>query len=92
MHLFCFRVQRKKKLEHPLLAYLIKPVQRITKYQLLLKDLQTCCAESQGEIKVSSVLLIDLRVMSIRIIRSIPNSILTSSLFCRSLAYHSKVF
>ncbi|XP_041986619.1 triple functional domain protein isoform X2 [Aricia agestis] len=45
------RVQRKKKLEHPLAAYLIKPVQRITKYQLLLKDLQACCAEGQGEIK-----------------------------------------
>lgn len=48
------RVQRKKKLEHPLAAYLIKPVQRITKYQLLLKDLQACCAEGQGEIKVTS--------------------------------------
>ncbi|CAK1554742.1 unnamed protein product [Leptosia nina] len=45
------RVQRRKKLEHPLAAYLIKPVQRITKYQLLLKDLQACCAEGQGEIK-----------------------------------------
>ncbi|XP_049885181.1 kalirin isoform X2 [Pectinophora gossypiella] len=45
------RVQRKKKLEHPLAAYLIKPVQRITKYQLLLKDLQACCQEGQGEIK-----------------------------------------
>lgn len=45
------RVQRKKRLEHPLAAYLIKPVQRITKYQLLLKDLQACCAEGQGEIK-----------------------------------------
>ncbi|XP_053624403.1 kalirin isoform X1 [Plodia interpunctella] len=45
------RVQRKRKLEHPLAAYLIKPVQRITKYQLLLKDLQACCAEGQGEIK-----------------------------------------
>lgn len=50
------RVQRKKKLEHPLAAYLIKPVQRITKYQLLLKDLQACCAEGQGEIKVSTYL------------------------------------
>lgn len=50
--LFVNRVQRKKKLEHPLAAYLIKPVQRITKYQLLLKDLQACCAEGQGEIKV----------------------------------------
>jgi triple functional domain protein len=30
---------------------LIKPVQRITKYQLLLKDLQSCCDEGQGEIK-----------------------------------------
>ncbi|XP_052565340.1 triple functional domain protein-like isoform X2 [Culex pipiens pallens] len=44
-------VQRKHKLEHSLPAFLIKPVQRITKYQLLLKDLQSCCDEGQGEIK-----------------------------------------
>lgn len=33
-------LQRKYRVEHPIAAYLIKPVQRITKYQLLLKDLQ----------------------------------------------------
>lgn len=33
-------LQRKHRVEHPISAYLIKPVQRITKYQLLLKDLQ----------------------------------------------------
>lgn len=44
-------MQRKYKLEHSLPAYLIKPVQRITKYQLLLKDLQSCCDEGKGEIK-----------------------------------------
>nr|XP_050856802.1 kalirin isoform X4 [Vespula vulgaris] len=44
-------LQRKQKVEHPIAAYLIKPVQRITKYQLLLKDLQACCQEGQGEIK-----------------------------------------
>jgi len=33
-------LQRKHRVEHPIAAYLIKPVQRITKYQLLLKDLQ----------------------------------------------------
>lgn len=44
-------LQRKHKVEHTLAAYLIKPVQRITKYQLLLKDLQSCCDEDQGEIK-----------------------------------------
>lgn len=46
-------LQKKHKVEHPIAAYLIKPVQRITKYQLLLKDLQSCCQEGQGEIKVS---------------------------------------
>lgn len=46
-------LQRKHKIEHPLAAFLIKPVQRITKYQLLLKDLQSCCDEGQGEIRVS---------------------------------------
>ncbi|EZA49568.1 Triple functional domain protein [Ooceraea biroi] len=44
-------LQRKHRAEHPIAAYLIKPVQRITKYQLLLKDLQNCCQEGQGEIK-----------------------------------------
>ncbi|XP_049818825.1 kalirin isoform X2 [Aethina tumida] len=44
-------LQKKHKVEHPIAAYLIKPVQRITKYQLLLKDLQSCCEEGQGEIK-----------------------------------------
>ena len=45
-------LQRKYKLEHPIAAYLIKPVQRITKYQLLLKDLLSCCSKDRpGEIK-----------------------------------------
>lgn len=44
-------LQRRYKIEHPLPAFLIKPVQRITKYQLLLKDLLTCCEEGHGEIK-----------------------------------------
>ncbi|XP_073973142.1 trio Rho guanine nucleotide exchange factor isoform X3 [Rhodnius prolixus] len=44
-------LQKKHRVEHPIAAYLIKPVQRITKYQLLLKDLQSCCGEGQGEIK-----------------------------------------
>ena len=45
-------LQRRHSLEHPIAAYLIKPVQRITKYQLLLKDLLSCCgSEDMGEIK-----------------------------------------
>ncbi|KAM7356678.1 trio Rho guanine nucleotide exchange factor [Cochliomyia hominivorax] len=48
---FFDELQHKHKVEHPLPAYLIKPVQRITKYQLLLKDLLSCCEESHGEIK-----------------------------------------
>ena len=45
-------LQRKFQLEHPIAAYLIKPVQRITKYQLLLKDLLSCSSDQdQGEIK-----------------------------------------
>ncbi|XP_028393138.1 triple functional domain protein-like isoform X5 [Dendronephthya gigantea] len=32
-------------------AYLIKPVQRITKYQLLLKDLLTCCEGSETSLE-----------------------------------------
>ena len=39
-------------LDHPVESYLIKPVQRITKYQLLLKDLLNCSRnQDQGEIK-----------------------------------------
>jgi hypothetical protein len=45
-------LQRKYHLEHPIAAYLIKPVQRVTKYQLLLKDLLSCCeSEDRGEIR-----------------------------------------
>jgi len=48
-------VQQKHRLNGPISSYLIKPVQRITKYQLLLKDLLACCEEGQGEIKVTAV-------------------------------------
>ncbi|KAF2359799.1 Dbl (DH) domain [Trinorchestia longiramus] len=45
-------VQRKHNVEHPIPAYLIKPVQRITKYQLLLRELLACCEEDNpGEIR-----------------------------------------
>ena len=51
-------VQKKYNIEHPISAYLIKPVQRITKYQLLLKELQSCCdEEGKGELKVISFFL-----------------------------------
>ncbi|XP_014229850.1 guanine nucleotide exchange factor DBS-like isoform X2 [Trichogramma pretiosum] len=56
-----------QKLGHklPLAAYLLKPVQRITKYQLLLKDLlkyssdveQSCCAELQEALDCMLVVL-----------------------------------
>ncbi|XP_052674047.1 kalirin-like isoform X2 [Crassostrea angulata] len=48
---FFEEVQGKHKLNEPLASYLIKPVQRITKYQLLLKDLLSCCEGHNGEIK-----------------------------------------
>ncbi|XP_065568426.1 triple functional domain protein-like isoform X2 [Artemia franciscana] len=51
---FFEEVQRRYRIEHPIAAYLIKPVQRITKYQLLLKELQSCCEQAdQGELKES---------------------------------------
>ncbi|CAG0901712.1 unnamed protein product, partial [Darwinula stevensoni] len=48
---FFDELQRKNTVDHPIPAYLIKPVQRITKYQLLLKDLLSCSDEGQGELK-----------------------------------------
>lgn len=54
-----------QKLGHklPLAAYLLKPVQRITKYQLLLKDLlkysdePSCCTELQEALDCMLVVL-----------------------------------
>lgn len=43
-------IQKAHHVLHPISAYLIKPVQRITRYQLLLKELLSCC-EIQGEIR-----------------------------------------
>ena len=42
---FYEEVQRRHGVEHPIPSYLIKPVQRITKYQLLLKELLSCCVD-----------------------------------------------
>ncbi|KAH3753806.1 hypothetical protein DPMN_188456, partial [Dreissena polymorpha] len=44
-------MQKKHQLSEPVASYLIKPVQRVTKYQLLLKDLLSCCEGHTGEIK-----------------------------------------
>ena len=45
-------IRQRLNITHPIDAYLIKPVQRITKYQLLLKDLLSCCdAGQEGEIR-----------------------------------------
>uniref|UniRef100_A0A672Z504 DH domain-containing protein n=1 Tax=Sphaeramia orbicularis TaxID=375764 RepID=A0A672Z504_9TELE len=44
-------VQRRHGLANSISSALIKPVQRITKYQLLLKELLACCEEGKGEIK-----------------------------------------
>jgi hypothetical protein len=46
-------IQRRSGLTETLASYLIKPVQRITKYQLMLKDLLSCVQEfGKDEIKV----------------------------------------
>ncbi|XP_067266679.1 kalirin isoform X3 [Chanodichthys erythropterus] len=44
-------IQKRHGLANSISSYLIKPVQRITKYQLLLKELLSCCEEGKGEIK-----------------------------------------
>ncbi|KAM4602116.1 kalirin-like [Polymixia lowei] len=48
---FFQEVQRRHGLTNSVSSALIKPVQRITKYQLLLKELLACCEEGKGEIK-----------------------------------------
>ena len=45
------RLQRSNQLKCSLDSYLIKPIQRITKYQLLLKDLLSCCEDNRNETK-----------------------------------------
>ncbi|XP_028291403.1 kalirin isoform X2 [Gouania willdenowi] len=48
---FFDEIQQRRGLANSISSYLIKPVQRITKYQLLLKELLSCCEEGKGEIK-----------------------------------------
>ncbi|XP_030830052.1 kalirin [Strongylocentrotus purpuratus] len=48
---FFDEMQKKHNLGLSVQAYIIKPVQRITKYQLLLKDLLATCEEGRGEIQ-----------------------------------------
>lgn len=49
---FFDEIKSQHSLQHPINAFLIKPVQRITKYQLLLNNLLSCCEEgAEGEIK-----------------------------------------
>uniref|UniRef100_A0A8C5CQ04 Non-specific serine/threonine protein kinase n=1 Tax=Gadus morhua TaxID=8049 RepID=A0A8C5CQ04_GADMO len=48
---FFDEIQQRHGLANSISSYLIKPVQRITKYQLLLKELLSCCEEGKGEMK-----------------------------------------
>ncbi|XP_023695750.1 kalirin-like isoform X2 [Paramormyrops kingsleyae] len=48
---FFDEIQHRHGLANSISSYLIKPVQRITKYQLLLKELLSCCEEGKGELK-----------------------------------------
>ncbi|XP_077574490.1 triple functional domain protein-like [Stigmatopora nigra] len=49
LHYF-HNIQQKHGLTNPISSYLIKPVQRITKYPLLIKDLLQCC-EGKEQLK-----------------------------------------
>lgn len=44
-------LQAKRNLPLSIAAYLIKPVQRITKYQLLLKELMSCCDDQNSTLQ-----------------------------------------
>jgi triple functional domain protein len=76
---FFEELQKKHKVEHPIAAYLIKPVQRITKYQLLLKDLQSCCEEGQGEIKVG---LYSIGRFGLILVSGIMVSVVSAEMYC----------
>ncbi|VDK32208.1 unnamed protein product [Taenia asiatica] len=45
---FFGRLQLRYQLSEPLQSFLIKPVQRITKYQLLLREIRECCDKSSA--------------------------------------------
>ncbi|XP_057708129.1 kalirin-like [Corythoichthys intestinalis] len=45
------KIQQKHGLAYCVNSYLLKPVQRITKYPLLLKDLLECCEKGKAELK-----------------------------------------
>nr|CDS25599.1 kalirin [Hymenolepis microstoma] len=45
---FFGKLQLRYQLSEPLQSFLIKPVQRITKYQLLLRELRDCCDKSSA--------------------------------------------
>jgi len=47
---FFDQIQMRKQLNESINSYLIKPIQRITKYQLLLKELASCCKSEKSEI------------------------------------------
>ncbi|XP_057304422.1 triple functional domain protein-like isoform X4 [Hydractinia symbiolongicarpus] len=52
-------LQLKKNLGLSIAAYLIKPVQRITKYQLLLKDLLSCCDDANNTLQAGLDVMLD---------------------------------
>uniref|UniRef100_A0A8C4VZW7 MCF.2 cell line derived transforming sequence-like 2 n=1 Tax=Gopherus evgoodei TaxID=1825980 RepID=A0A8C4VZW7_9SAUR len=56
--LFCLFQECQRKLDHKLSldAYLLKPVQRITKYQLLLKEMLKCSKNSEGTAELEEAL------------------------------------
>ncbi|XP_057708128.1 triple functional domain protein-like [Corythoichthys intestinalis] len=51
MYIVSSKIQQKHGLLYSVNSYLLKPVQRITKYPLLLKDLLKCCEEGKDELK-----------------------------------------
>ncbi|XP_061616250.1 triple functional domain protein-like isoform X1 [Phyllopteryx taeniolatus] len=54
------KIQRTHQLAHTVISYLIKPVQRITKYHLLLKYLLECCDEGKGKLKDAMEVMISI--------------------------------
>ncbi|VDO01413.1 unnamed protein product [Rodentolepis nana] len=83
---FFGKLQLRYQLSEPLQSFLIKPVQRITKYQLLLKELRDCCDKSSaGELSEGLDVMISVpkkanEAIHLRMLQGLPDDLPMSCL------------